>query len=191
MCDRPEAARCWEGDAGDQAARVRSMVLASLLASLTAASSIVAIPIGPVPITLQSLFVLASGGILGPGWGALSMCLYLLMGMAGLPVFAGGTSGIGRILGPSGGYLLGFVLSAGLVGLMTRRAGGRFPLVLATLAGLALIYALGSVWLSIIGRIPMDRALLLGVVPFLPGDLLKAFAAAFLIGRWRARVQTA
>lgn len=187
MCDRSEAAApMWPGR--ETSAQVRKMVLASLLASLTAASSLIAIPIGPVPITLQSLFVLATGGILGARWGAVSMSLYLLLGVAGLPVFAGGTSGVGRLLGPSGGYLFGFVLSAALVGLLTERLKARIYLFLATLAGLCLIYLLGSVWLSLVGRMPMEKALILGVLPFLPGDLVKAFAAALLIARCRGRI---
>lgn len=188
MCDRSETTTPAQLGGGEAAAYTRKMVLASLLASLTAASSLLSIPIGPVPITLQSLFVLAAGGILGARWGALSMLLYLLMGVAGLPVFAGGTSGMGRLLGPSGGYLLGFVLSAALVGFMAERLSGKLHLFLATLAGLALIYGLGSIWLSMVGRMPMEKALVLGVVPFLPGDLIKASAAALLIARWRARV---
>lgn len=187
MCDRSEAAALmWPGK--EASAKVRKMVLASLLASLTAASSLIAIPIGPVPITLQTLFVLAAGGILGARWGAVSMSLYLLLGVAGLPVFAGGTSGVGRLLGPSGGYLFGFVLSAALVGLITERLKARTYLFLSTLAGLCLIYLLGSVWLSLVGRMPMDKALILGVLPFLPGDLVKAFGAALLMARWRSRI---
>lgn len=188
MCDRSEAATpIWSGREAQQ--YVRKMVLSSLMASLTAASSLVAIPIGPVPITLQSLFVLATGGILGARWGALSMSLYLLLGLAGLPVFAGGTAGIGRLLGPSGGYLFGFVLSAALVGFMVERLQGKIYLLLATLVGLALIYLLGVLWLSLVGRISMEKALILGVIPFLPGDLIKACAAALLIARWKARIE--
>lgn len=188
MCDRSEAAASI-GPAKEASAHVRKMVLASLMASLTAASSLLAIPIGPVPITLQSLFVLATGGILGARWGSVSMILYLLLGVAGLPVFAGGTSGVGRLLGPSGGYLFGFVFSAALVGLMAERLKRRIYLFGATLAGLALIYLLGSSWLSLVGRMPLEKALVLGVLPFLPGDLLKAFAAALLIARWKARIE--
>lgn len=178
-------------EARDFAGQVRNMVLAPLLAALTGASSLIAIPIGPVPITLQSLFVLASGGILGARWGALSMALYLAMGVAGLPVFAGGTSGLGRLLGPTGGYLVGFVLAAALVGVLARGLRGQAWLLLATLAGLALVYAMGSIWLSLVGRIPMSKALMVGVLPFLPADLVKAFLAALLIGRWRRRFERA
>ncbi|MEJ5377275.1 MAG: biotin transporter BioY [bacterium] len=190
MCDECQDKVFAQARPGGQVASfINRMVLASLMASLTAASSLLAIPLGPVPITLQSLFVLAAGGILGARWGAVSMSLYLLMGMAGLPVFAGGTSGIGKILGPSGGYLLGFVISAALVGFLTHRFQGKIYLFLACLAGLALIYSLGSVWLSLVSRISMENAIALGVMPFLPGDLVKASLAALLIARWRVRVK--
>jgi biotin transport system substrate-specific component len=169
--------------------RIRSMVLAALLAALTGASSLVAIPIGPVPITLQSLFVLASGGILGPKWGALSMCLYLAMGVAGLPVFAGGTSGFGKLLGPTGGYLVGFVLASATVGSLTK-SSSRLPWIFfSSLVGLSVIYSLGCGWLSLIAKIPLKKAIMVGLLPFVPGDLLKAFLASLLVVKWQA-VQT-
>lgn len=167
----------------------KNMVLCALFASLTGASSLLAIPIGPVPVTLQTLFILAAGGILGPKWGPLSVCLYLAMGLAGLPVFAGGTSGLGRLLGPTGGYLVGFVLAASIVGYLAQRCTKLIPLILSTMVGLAGIYCLGASWLSVVGRITLEKALLVGVTPFVPGDLFKAFIAALAIKRWPGRIQ--
>ncbi|MGQ9857816.1 MAG: biotin transporter BioY [Thermodesulfobacteriota bacterium] len=188
MCDSPSYAAS-SRQLGDSSTRIRKMVLAPLLAALTGAASLIAIPVGPVPVTLQSLIVLASGGILGARWGALSMILYLAMGIAGLPVFAGGTSGLGRLIGPTGGYLLGFVVAAAVVGAMAARSARQLRLFLATLAGLAAVYAMGSVWLSVVAKLPMSKALMVGVLPFVPMDLLKAFLAALLIGRWRKRFE--
>ncbi len=181
-----------EGDAYSQelaasqsAHRITRMVLAALFAALTAASSLVAIPIGPVPITLQSLFVLASGGVLGPKWGALSMCLYLAMGVAGLPVFAGGTTGFGKLLGPTGGYLVGFVLASATVGFLTKRFS-RLPWIFfCSLVGLSVIYTVGCGWLSLIAQIPLRKAVMVGFLPFVPGDLLKAFLASLLVVKWK------
>lgn len=167
------------------ALRTKEMVLAALIAALTAASSVISIPVGPVPITLQSLLVLASGGILGPRWGALSMCLYLAMGISGLPVFAEGTAGLGKLMGPTGGYLVGFVMASATVGFLSR-SGPSFSRVFpSALAGSTVIYALGCGWLSVIGNIPLKKAIMVGLLPFIPGDLVKAFLASLIILRWR------
>jgi len=162
---------------------VRGMVYASLLAALTGASGLFAFPIGPVPITLQVLFVLLSGGLLGPKWGPASMAIYLLMGLAGLPVFAGGTSGIGRLLGPTGGYLAGFLVASLAVGLLAAKTRSFPRLLAAMVVGLAVIYGLGVCWLSLSARMPWGRALVLGVLPFLPADALKLVIAAAVVSR--------
>ncbi|MBW1753156.1 MAG: biotin transporter BioY [Deltaproteobacteria bacterium] len=94
----------------DSSAQLRMMVYASLLAALTAAGAYLAIPIGPVPIVLQNLFILLTGLLLGSRWGLASVGVYLLAGALGLPVFAGGLGGIGRLVGPTGGYLVGLWL---------------------------------------------------------------------------------
>jgi biotin transport system substrate-specific component len=98
------------------AASLRMTVYASLMAALVAAGAYLAIPIGPVPIVLQNLFVFLSGLLLGPRWGAASIGVYLLAGSLGLPVFAGGVGGIGRFVGPTGGYLLGFLPAVYVIG---------------------------------------------------------------------------
>ncbi len=162
---------------------LRGMVYASLFAALTGASGLFAFPIGPIPVTLQVLFVLLSGGLLGPKWGPASMLLDLLLGVMGLPVFAGGTSGIGHLLGPTGGYMAGFVLSALAVGLMVSAVRSLVWSLLSMAAGLIIIYGLGVLWLSLSARIPLNRALLLGVLPFLPADAIKALIAATVISR--------
>jgi biotin transport system substrate-specific component len=159
------------------------MVYASLLAALTGASAVFAFPIGPVPITLQVLFVLLSGGLLGPKWGPVSMGLYLLLGLVGLPVFAGGTSGIGHLLGPTGGYMVGFVLSSFVVGLMMTRTRSLPWVLLAMVVALMTIYGLGICWLSLAARMPLSRALAVGLLPFLPADALKVVIAALVVSR--------
>ncbi|MDQ1330177.1 MAG: biotin transport system substrate-specific component, partial [Thermodesulfobacteriota bacterium] len=92
------------------------MAYASLLAALTAVGAYIAIPVGPVPIVLQSLFILLAGLLLGSTWGVAGVGIYLLAGAFGLPVFAGGAGGIGRFLGPTGGYLLGFLPAVYIIG---------------------------------------------------------------------------
>ncbi len=157
------------------------MVLASLFAALTAAGAYLAIPIGPVPIVLQNLFVFLAGLLLGSRWGAASVAVYLLAGIVGLPVFAGGTGGIGRIAGPTGGFLLGYLPVVFLVGRLTERrpaSGARD--VAAMAAGALLLYACGAPWLKLATGMPLSQALALGVLPFLPGDALKIAAAAVI-----------
>ena len=102
---------------------LRMMVFASLFAALTAAGAYIQIPMpfSPVPVTLQVFFVLLAGSILKSKWGSLSMIVYTLLGIAGLPVFAGGSSGIGVLLGPTGGYIVGFILAAYVIGKLSEK----------------------------------------------------------------------
>ncbi len=157
------------------------MVLASLFAALTAAGAYLAIPVGPVPIVLQNMFVFLAGLLLGSRWGAASVGVYLLAGIVGLPVFAGGTGGIGRILGPTGGFLLGYLPVVFLIGRLTvRRPASIVRDVAAMTAGALLLYACGAPWLKLVTGMPWGQALALGVLPFLPGDALKIAAAALI-----------
>src|SRR3972149_8733623 len=101
--------------------KLRWMVLASLWAALTAVGAYIHVPIGPVPIVLSTLFVLLSGLLLGSRWGLTSMCLYLLVGAIGMPVFAGGKGGLAHFLGPTGGYLFGFLFASWITGFISER----------------------------------------------------------------------
>ncbi len=150
---------------------------------LTALSAQVAIPLPftPVPITAQTLVVLLSGVVLGRHWGALSMLLYLGYGAAGWPVFSGGRGGIAHLLGPTGGYLWGFVLAAYVVGALAERGWDRpwLKAVGAMGIGQVVIYLLGVG--GLLRFVPPERVLALGVWPFLIGDLLKIGLAATLL----------
>lgn len=162
----------------DSLTSLRSMVYASLMAALIAVGAFLAIPVGPVPIVLQNLFVLLAGLLLGARWAAASVALYLLAGACGLPVFAGGSGGLGHLVGPRGGYLFGFLLAAWVVGLAADRSKGKLHLeVAAMIAGSLLIYALGVPWLKMMLGIGFKKALAVGMVPFLIGDALKIIAA--------------
>jgi biotin transport system substrate-specific component len=162
---------------------LQKMVLAALMAALTTAGAYMAIPIGPVPIVLQNLFVLLSGLLLGSRWGAASIGVYLLAGFLGLPVFAGGTSGLAKLMGPTGGYLVGYLAAAYLVGLVAERSGGRLWInLLGLVAGSLLIYLCGVTWLKAVLDISLSKALAMGMWPFLPGDAAK-IVAALALGR--------
>ena len=160
------------------AASLRMTVYASLMAALVAAGAYLAIPIGPVPIVLQNLFVFLSGLLLGPRWGAASIGVYLLAGALGLPVFAGGVGGIGRFAGPTGGYLLGFLPAVCFIGWISggsTKQGIRD--VIAMICGGMIIYAFGVSWLKILTGMTLAKTLALGMFPFIPGDALKIAVA--------------
>jgi biotin transport system substrate-specific component len=176
------------------------LALVFLFANLTAVAGRIAVnlPFSPVPITGQTLIVLLAGAALGSRGGAASQLAYLAEGAIGLPVFAGGAAGIGVIVGPTGGYLIGFVAAAGVVGWLVERGALRSALtsVAAMLAGSVVVYLFGIAWLS--HFVPGGLAVLLaqGALPFLPGDVLKSLIAAgvvpsarWTIDRWGGRIR--
>ncbi len=145
------------------------------------------LPFTPVPITGQTLAVLLVGAALGKNRAGLSMLLYLGMGLAGLPVFSGGAQGLAYITGATGGYLIGFVGAAYVIGWMAEKGLDRDirTALLPFLLGEMIIYTFGLIWLAIyVGD--MSRALALGFHPFLVGDAIKiALAVILLPGAWR------
>jgi len=140
------------------------------------------IPFSPVPITGQTLVVLLAGLLLGRNLAAASVLAYLLQGAAGMPFFAGGRSGLVTLLGPTGGYLFGFLAAAWVVGLLAEQPARRPLLTTAgsLLAGTAIIYLFGLPWLALF--VPRAQVLSLGLVPFLAGDLLKILLGSGLAG---------
>ncbi|MDR3589736.1 MAG: biotin transporter BioY [Negativicutes bacterium] len=166
---------------------VRSMVLAGLFAALIAISSQVAIPIGPVPHTLQVFFVLLAGMVLGGRWGFTSVTVWVLLGLFGLPVFSQGKAGLPVLVGPTGGFLIGFMLCALLVGWLTERTEvSLVKTVWIMLLGLAVVYVVGLAGFmasfAYFLQKPMtwSQALTLAVVPFLPFDFIKMLMAAYV-----------
>ena len=157
------------------------MAYASLLAALTAVGAYIAVPIGAVPIVLQSLFILLSGLLLGSTWGVAGVGIYLLAGALGLPVFAGGAGGIGRFLGPTGGYLLGFLPAVYVIGLISEQKKQSTLIdITAMLCGTIIIYACGVSWLKVLTGMDLKKAVAVGMIPFLIGDALKIAAAVFI-----------
>ncbi len=162
--------------------QVRMTVYASLFAALTAVGAFLSIPIGPVPIVLQNLFVLMAGLLLGSRWGLASVAVYLLAGACGLPVFAGGTGGIGRLVGPTGGYLIGYLPSVYVVGLISEKTGRRLVFdLLAMVCGTIIVYIFGLAWLKVLMGLSLGKTLALGLFPFLLGDALKIAAAVPIV----------
>ena len=139
------------------------------------------LPFTPIPITGQTFAVLLVGAVLGARRGAASLVLYLIQGLLGLPFFAGGASGLAYLLGPTGGYLVGFIAAAGLVGLLAARGlDRRIPsALLAFLAGEVVIYLFGVAWLSVFLGIP--HAIAAGLFPFVLADAIKLAAAGLVL----------
>ena len=158
--------------------QLRRTIYASLMAALIAVGAFISIPIGPVPIVLQNFFVLLTGLLLGRNWGLGAVATYLLVGIFGVPVFAGGTGGIGRILGPTGGYLLGYLPAVYAVGWISEKKPPKVYLdIIALVCGTIIVYACGVPWLKIVTGMPFEKALAAGLLPFLLGDALKIAAA--------------
>lgn len=161
------------------------LATASLMAALTAVSAYVTLPIGPVPITMQTCFVLLSGAVLGSRWGACSQIVYVCLGLAGIPVFAGGTSGPGVVLSPTFGYIAGFVLAAFLTGryleyfprnsIPQLAAGMMLGQVAIWGCGLVYLYTYFNVYAGVETGWP--AALSIGLIPFVPFDLVKIVIA--------------
>jgi biotin transport system substrate-specific component len=158
----------------------------SLLIGLSAQVA-VPLPFSPVPVTGQTFAVLMTGALLGARRGSVCVLVYLVQGIAGLPVFAAAPkAGPAVLLGPTGGYLIGFIVAAYLTGLLAERGWDRrvITTILAMAAGNAAIYLCGLIWLSMI--VGAKAAVVTGVLPFVAGDLLKiALAAVILPTGWK------
>ena len=171
----------------------RKLVYTALLAVLTAAGAFLRIPLGFSSITLQFLFTAMAGVLLGAGGGALSQTVYVGLGLMGLPIFTTG-GGLGYVLQPTFGFLLGLIPSAAVIGTLTRRSASSGRIVLACIAGLAVLYAVGIPYMALIlngymGKGMTPAALLWAyMVPFLPGDAVKIAVTAVLCPILRKRL---
>ena len=164
--------------------------LTALFAALIAAGTFIAIPIGPVPIVLQNLFCLLSGLILGPLLGGAAVGIFLLAGILNFPVFAGASGGIARFAGPTGGFLIGYLLMAITAGLIAGKPRSNkitsLPrLVIAAALGILIVYVPGVAWLKLSRGLSLSQSFSMGFVPFIIGDILKGIAAVPIAKRLR------
>jgi biotin transport system substrate-specific component len=169
------------------------LVLAGSALVALAAQLEVRLPFTPVPVTGQTFAVLLVGALLGWKRGAAAMLAYLAEGVSGLPVFAGGAFGAGVLLGPSGGYLLGFVPAAALTGALAERGWDRrFLTTWAAMAlGSACLFACGLAWPGLWAVVGRENVFAAGLLPFLPGDIAKQLLAALLLpGAWKLVART-
>lgn len=178
------SAATWTGAELVPSRTARRVIGVVAFAAATAFGAKVALPIPgtPIPFTLQPMFVLLAGALLGSRLGALSQTLYLVAGAVGLPIFVAG-GGLAYLLGPTGGYLLAYPLAAWLAGTGARQGTGR--MLAGLLAGLVAIYAGGLAWLSIVGTASI--AVAWGLRPFLLADLVKVLLVLLVGQRLRER----
>jgi biotin transport system substrate-specific component len=161
------------------ASQLRLTVYASLFAALISAGAFMAIPVGPVPIVLQNMFVLLAGALLGWRWGGASVLVYLLAGAVGFPVFSAGRGGMAHLLGPTGGYLLSYIPAVVVVGIVSAKfavSSSRSPRkeavgdALGMILGSVIVYGVGVPWLKLVTGLSWGKAFSVGMLPFFLGD---------------------
>lgn len=181
-----------------RAERTREMVTAALVTALLAASAWITIPLGVVPVTLQVFFVVLAALLLSPLWAAASVGAYLVLGAAGLPVFAGAQGGLGVIAGPTGGYLIGFLVGAFLGSTVRLRltprvsrsvadhsAASAIADMIAAAVVIVCVYVLGVAQLMVVLDLSLVSALVAGALPFIVPDAIKAAVAVAAAGTIR------
>ena len=157
---------------------LKDMVIMALFAALTCVLAPLAVPIGPVPISLTNLVIYFSLYVLGWQRATITYIVYLLLGLVGLPVFSGFSGGVGKLLGPTGGYLIGFIFLAAIAGFFVEKFPAKIYMhVVGMIIGMAICYIFGTAWLA--GQLGMSfvAALGIGVIPYLPGDTAKIIIA--------------
>ena len=170
-----------ETAAGARPKKVYLMSVTALMAAVTCILAPMSLPIGPVPISLTNLAIYLSLYLLGWKWGTVSYLVYVVIGAVGVPVFSGFTGGLGKLAGPTGGYIVGFVPMAVLAGLVIDRYRSRGLQLAGMIVGTAVCYAFGTAWFCFVMDSTPMAALSLCVIPFIPGDLVK-MALAMWVG---------
>ncbi|MCI8609920.1 MAG: biotin transporter BioY [Firmicutes bacterium] len=180
-----------KSDRAQSAARLNGLILAGVFAAVTTVCSWITVPLPftPVPVNLALLGVYLTGGLLGPYFGFYSQLIFVLLGAIGVPVFAGFSGGFGILTGPTGGYIIGYIFAAVLVGMLSEIGPSAVKkhtfirLLLACFIGMTVCYAFGTAWYMISTGAGLWTALVNCVFPFLPGDAVKILLAAMLINR--------
>lgn len=149
------------------------------------------LPVSPVPISLGTLAIYFTPYVLGMKRGMISCCVYLLIGLVGLPVFTGFSSGPAKLLGPTGGYLIGYIFMALICGFVIDRTNKIPVCFFGMLLATAVLYLFGTVWLAYQASMTFREALMAGVIPFIPGDLAKIVIAMFVGPQIKKRLKRA
>lgn len=165
------------------------MAIIGVMAAVICILGPLSIPIGVVPISFTNLAIYFVLYALGMKKGTISYIIYILIGFVGLPVFSGFTSGPSKLLGPTGGYIIGFIFMALIAGFFIDRFSDKWYLCFAGMVlGTAVCYAFGTIWLSYQANLSASKALAAGVIPFIPGDLVKILIATFIGSQIRKRL---
>lgn len=160
--------------------KTKPLVMGALFCALTAVASQLIIPTQPVPFSFAMAAIYLSGVLLRPGTAFWTQVAYVLLGAAGAPVFSGFSGGLGKLFGPTGGYLAAYPLMAYIIALLAAKWGGGFWKYAASMSlALALCYLLGTSWLAFSSGVSFWTALAVGMLPMLPLDLVKVFGTAF------------
>ena len=167
------------------------MAVTALMAAALCVLGPLSVPIGAIPISLSNFVICLTAWLLGPKFGTLSVAVYLLIGLVGVPVFSGFTGGMGRLLGPTGGYIVGFIPMALIAGVVIDRFRNRGIQLAGMIAGTAVCYAFGTAWYCFQAGSSVGAALGLCVFPFIPGDLVKMLIAMALGPMIRSRLEKA
>lgn len=156
----------------------RQLAVIGVMTAVTCILAPFSLPIGPVPISLTNLAIYFALYVLGAKFGCVSYLVYLLIGFIGVPVFSGFTSGPGKLLDPTGGYLIGFIPMAVIAGILIDKfISSRIICLLGMIGGTIVAYAFGTAWLAYQAHLDWKAALMAGVIPFIPGDLAKMILA--------------
>ena len=162
------------------------MVYAAVFAAVLCVISPFVIPIGPIPLSLATFAVYLAAAALDWKYAALAVLLYVLIGLAGVPVFSNFSGGFQKLVGPTGGFLIGYILCAVTTGLLLKkREQKRWLYPVAMVAGTVVLYLFGTVWFMILMQATLSKALLLCVIPFLPGDAFKIILASVIAPQLR------
>lgn len=166
----------------------KKLAYCAVFAAFIAIAAQLSIPLQPIPLNLASLAVMSAGILLGAKLSVISVAVYILIGCIGLPVFANFRGGIAIIAGPTGGYILGYLLIAFVTGFVYKRTAKLFYAVLSMIFGTVLCYAVGTAWFCILTETSPYAALSVCVTPFLPADFLKIVATATIFKKIKWRV---
>ncbi|EKQ56602.1 MULTISPECIES: biotin transporter BioY [unclassified Clostridium] len=170
----------------------RQLTLIGVMTAVICVLGPLSLPIGLVPISLTNLAIYFAIYILGKKQGTISYMVYLLIGLIGLPVFSGFSGGFPKLAGPTGGYLIGFAFMAFISGLFIDKFTDKiYMCFLGMVLGTVVTYLFGTAWLSYVAHIPFNKALAAGVLPFIPGDLIKMVIAALIGPQIRKRLISA
>ncbi len=173
----------------DKKQHASRLTATALMAAVMCVLGPLSLPIGAVPISLTNFVVCLAAWLLGPRLGAASVAVYLMLGAVGLPVFSGYGGGLAKLLGPTGGYLIGFIAQAAIGGWAVERTGGRPVLSgLGMAAGIAVSYAFGTAWFIVQMGCTLPYALGVCVLPFIPFDLVKVAASSVIGSMVRRRL---